>query len=407
MVWIAFALMTAAAVLCAVWPLIRPRRETGIATAELQASTDISFYRQQLLELDADVHRGLLAGADADGVRAELGRRLIAASERTSAATPRSGVRHRVAAGIVAGVVSITAIALYAKVGHPNEPDEPLSARAAGRDDFASAMAKMEAHLDMNPDDGRGSELIAPIYLKTGRFDAAARALRNAIRVLGPTPTREAALGQALVMEADGVVTGEARHVFDAALKGDPAMPQARFFEGLAALQDGDKGTARSIWTALVDEAPPEAPYTGILRQRLAALDGMILPEPAMAAQPGALPQPGMGPPAGPGLQGGAAPLGAAPTPMGAMPAGAAAVAALPPEQRQLAIRGMVDGLAARLAQNGQDPEGWLRLVRAYKVLGETDKAQQALADARRSMGGDAQQRARLDQLARELGLEG
>ena len=407
MVWIAFALMTAAAVLCAVWPLIRPRRETGLATAELQASTDTSFYRQQLLELDADVDRGLLAGADADGVRAELGRRLIAASERTSAATPRSGDRHRVAAGIVAGVVSITAIALYAKVGHPNEPDEPLSARAAGRDDFASAMAKMEAHLDMNPDDGRGSELIAPIYLKTGRFDAAARALRNAIRVLGPTPTREAALGQALVMEADGVVTGEARHVFDAALKGDPAMPQARFFEGLAALQDGDKGTARSIWTALVDEAPPEAPYTGILRQRLAALDGMILPEPAMAAQPGASPQPGMAPPAGPGLQGGAAPLGAAPTPMGAMPAGAAAVAALPPEQRQLAIRGMVDGLAARLAQNGQDPEGWLRLVRAYKVLGETDKAQQALADARRSMGGDAQQRARLDQLARELGLEG
>ena len=401
MVWIAFALMTAAAVLCAVWPLVRPRRETGLAMAEVQTSPDTSFYRQQLLELDADVDRGLLAGADADGARAELGRRLISASERTSAATPGSFVRHRAVAVVVSGVVSIVAIALYAKVGHPDEPDQPLSARAAGRDDFASAMAKMEAHLDMNPDDGRGSELIAPIYLKTGRFDAAARALRNAIRVLGPTPTREAALGQALVMEADGVVTGEARNVFDAALKGDPAMPQARFFEGLAALQDGDKGKARSIWTALVDEAPPEAPYTGILRQRLAVLDGRVLPEPAMAAQPGAAA------PAGPGLQGGAAPLGAAPTPMGAMPAGAAAVAALPPEQRQLAIRGMVDGLAARLAQNGQDPEGWLRLVRAYKVMGETDKAQQALADARRSMSGDAQQRARLDQLARELGLEG
>ncbi len=293
MVWIAFALMTAAAVLCAVWPLVRPRRENGLAMSEVQISPDTSFYRQQLLELDADVDRGLLAGADADGVRAELGRRLISASERTSAATPSSFVRHRAAAVAVAGVVSIVSIALYAKVGHPDEPDQPLSARAAGRDDFASAMAKMEAHLDMNPDDGRGSELIAPIYLKTGRFDAAARALRNAIRVLGPTPTRDAALGQALVMEADGVVTGEARTIFDAALKGDPAMPQARFFEGLAALQDGDKGKARSIWTALVDEAPPEAPYTGILRQRLAALDGRILPEPAMAAQPGAAAQPG------------------------------------------------------------------------------------------------------------------
>ena len=260
MVWIAFALMTAAAVLCAAWPLVRPRRDAGLVLPEVQASTDAAFYRQQLAELDADVDRGLLAGSDADGVRAELGRRLLSASERSAAATSTSGVRHLGAAVLVAGVISLTAVALYAKVGHPDEPDEPLSARAADRDDFASAMAKMEAHLDMNPDDGRGSELIAPIYLKTGRFDAAARALRNAIRVLGPTPSREAALGQALVMEADGVVTGEARQVFDAALKGDPAMPQARFFEGLAALQDGDKAKARTMWTALVDEAPPEAP---------------------------------------------------------------------------------------------------------------------------------------------------
>ncbi len=395
MVWIAFALMTAAAVLCAVWPLIRPQREAGLATAVFQASPDTAFYRQQLAELDADVDRGLLAGSDADGVRAELGRRLLSAAERSALSTSTSDVRHRGAALLVACVVALIAVALYAKVGHPDTPDEPLSARAAGRDDFASAMAKMEAHLDSNPDDGRGSELIAPIYLKTGRFDAAARALRNAIRVLGPTPSREAALGQALVMVADGVVTGEARQVFDIALKGDPAMPQARFFEGLAALQDGDKAKARAIWTALVDEAPPEAPYTGILRQRLAVLDGLALPEPAMRTQPGALPQAG------------AASLGAAPTPNGAMPAGAAAVAALPPEQRQLAIRGMVDGLAARLAQNGQDPEGWLRLVRAYKVLGDTDKAQQALADARRSLSRDAGQLARLDELARELGLEG
>ena len=296
MVWIAFALMTAAAVLCAAWPLVRPRRDDDLATPEIQASTDTAFYRQQLLELDADVDRGLLAGSDAEGVRTELGRRLLAASERSAAATSASGVRHRGAAVLVAGVIALTAVALYARVGHPDEPDEPLSARAAGRDDFAAAMAKMEAHLDMNPDDGRGSELIAPIYLKTGRFDAAARALRNAIRVLGPTPTREAALGQALVMEADGVVTGEARQVFDAALKGDPAMPQARFFEGLAALQDGDKAKARSLWTALVDEAPPEAPYTGILRQRLAALDGMTLPEPALAPQAGAAPQTGAAP---------------------------------------------------------------------------------------------------------------
>ncbi len=148
MVWIALALMTAAAVLCAVWPLVRPRRGPGLATAEIQASTDTAFYRQQLAELAADVDRGLLAGADADGARTELGRRLLSASERSAAAAPRSAAPYRVVALLVASVVSLSAVVLYAKIGHPDEPDQPLSARAVGRDDFASAMARMEAHLD-------------------------------------------------------------------------------------------------------------------------------------------------------------------------------------------------------------------------------------------------------------------
>ena len=49
-------------------------------------------------------------------------------------------------------------------------------------------------------------------------------------------------------------------------------------------------------------------------------------------------------------------------------------------------IRGMVDRLATRLKQNGDDVEGWLRLVRAYMVMGERDKAV-ARAD-RRPPGG-------------------
>ncbi len=71
------------------------------------------------------------------------------------------------------------------------------------------------------------------------------------------------------------------------------------------------------------------------------------------------------------------------------------------------AIQGMVDNLAARLAQNGQDVEGWLRLVRAYSVLHEEDKAKSALNDARRNLAADPAASARIEALARELGLEG
>ena len=70
-------------------------------------------------------------------------------------------------------------------------------------------------------------------------------------------------------------------------------------------------------------------------------------------------------------------------------------------------IRNMVEGLAARLAQNGQDLEGWLRLVRSYTVLHESGKARAALVDAKRNLSNDPSAVARLDALARELGLEG
>ncbi|MGI3903766.1 MAG: c-type cytochrome biogenesis protein CcmI [Janthinobacterium lividum] len=391
MVWFAFALMTVAAVLCVTWPLLRPRPDP------VEGASDVAFYRQQLAELDSDVDRGVLYPVDIEATRIELGRRLIGAAER-SGSRPAVGRRRMGTAAVATGVVLATAAGLYATVGHPNQPDAPLAARQTGKSDFASALAKIEAHLASDPDDARGLAIMAPMYMKLGRFDDAVRSYRGLIRVQGSSAERQSALGQAMVMAADGVVTGEARQTFDAALGEDPALPQARFFEGLAALQDGDKAKARTTWTALVDEAPPEAPYTAIIRQRLAELDGSAAPRVADAAASSPSPPMMRAPFAGAaGPQAG---------PFSGVPAGGGAIAALPADQQRVAIRGMVDGLAARLAENGKDADGWLKLVRAYRVLGEQDKAMKALADARASMTDRPEVLGRLDSLARELGLE-
>jgi cytochrome c-type biogenesis protein CcmH len=52
------------------------------------------------------------------------------------------------------------------------------------------------------------------------------------------------------------------------------------------------------------------------------------------------------------------------------------------PEERQAMIRGMVDGLAQRLEDEPEDIDGWLRLARAYAVLGERAEAIDALERA-------------------------
>lgn len=53
-----------------------------------------------------------------------------------------------------------------------------------------------------------------------------------------------------------------------------------------------------------------------------------------------------------------------------------AAIANMAPEDRQVMIEAMVEGLAARLADNPDDPEGWIRLFQSRQVLGQTEKAQ-------------------------------
>ena len=79
----------------------------------------------------------------------------------------------------------------------------------------------------------------------------------------------------------------------------------------------------------------------------------------------------------------------------------------MPSDEREKAVAGMVAGLAARLAQNGEDSEGWLRLVRSYTMLGEPEKAREALGNARKALAANKPALDQLDALARELGLGG
>ncbi len=364
MLWLIFAVFTAVAVLSVLWPLAKTPR--GVARGEI----GIALYKAQLAEIERDEAQRLVAPEDAQGAKAEAARRLMAADAAIE--PPLAALRTRarlVSVGILI-FVPVLALSLYATIGRPDMPDAPLAARleaSPARMDLAAAIAKIEAHLVQHPDDGRGYEVLAPVYLRMGRAGDSVNAARAALRLLGETPARHALYGEALVATANGVVTPEAKQSFEAAAK-DSSAAEPRFFLGLAAEQEGDRARAREIWSKLVAEAPEDAPWAQALRERLGAL--------------GAGPETTRD-----GL--------------------AAKIEALPEAGRMNAIRGMVEGLASRLAQNGQDLEGWLRLVRSYTVLHEPGKARSALINAKRSLAGDPSAIARIEALARELGLEG
>lgn len=372
MIWVVFALLTGLAAIGVLWPLSRARQPLS--------DGDTAFYRSELAGIDTDLQRGLVSEADAKSMRAEAARRLMrteAGREGEEAAPSASGAtwRRRIAALASIVIIGGVSLGLYARIGNPEVPDQPLEARRQappGQPDIMMAVAQIEAHLAKNPDDGRGYEVIAPVYLRLGRYDDAAKAWANALRVLGSTPVRETSLGEALVFAANGHVTPEALAAFERALALAPQFQQARFYIGLSAAQAGDKLKARDIWTKLVAEAPGDAEWTGVVRDRIRELG---LPEASADARP-------------------------------ASEAGQA-IAALPEAERDSAIRAMVGNLAAKLAKDGRDGTGWAMLIRAYMVLKQPDDARAALAEARKALADDGEARARVDALASELGLGG
>jgi cytochrome c-type biogenesis protein CcmH len=158
-------------------------------------------------------------------------------------------------------------------------------------------------------------------------------------------------------------VDDKAKAAFTAALAGDPTDPVARFFLGLAKEQGGDSAGALTDWLALENDMPPDLPWKADLA---ANIDRVAR---ALGKDPATLP--------------GRKPTGANPA-AGGMPSQSEldAAAQMPDADRQTFIETMVAKLADRLKQKPDDIDGWLRLGRAYGVLGKTDDSRAAFAKA-------------------------
>jgi cytochrome c-type biogenesis protein CcmH len=378
MLWLVLALMTAAAMFAVLWPLARSRRVDGNAS-------DVVIYRDQLHEIERDRASGTIGTAEADAARVEVSRRLLAAADAQAppAADPALRLRHRRWTAVAAFVViPLGAICVYLVLGSPNLPGQPLAQRFAAPADansVAGLIARVETHLERNPDDGRGWDVVAPIYMRLGRFDDAIRAYRSALKLEGETADRRASLGEALAGAAGGVITTDAKGAFERALVLDKSNPRAQFYLGLAAEQDGRASEAVDRWQSLIAHAPADAPWLAYVREALARV------EPSRAQ-----------------TQGSGAPAGSGPSAQDV-----ASAAEMPPSERDQMVRGMVERLAARLSADGSDVEGWLRLMRAYVVLGELGKARAAAADARRALASDPTKLHRIDEGVKNFGLDG
>ena len=220
--------------------------------------SDVSFYHAQISEIDLQLQQQIISQMDAENAKTEAVRALLKAHPQTD--NMHLGQTNlRIAALAVLIFIPAISLPMYAMIGQPQSPDMPLALRP--KPDPAKAkleelIAQIEARLVAAPNDTRGMELIAPLYMRAARFEDAARVLQELNTKLGSSPARETDLGEALMMANDGVISVESHAAFERAVLADAKFNKARYYMGKAASQEGNFDRAHKIWSELAVDMP-------------------------------------------------------------------------------------------------------------------------------------------------------
>lgn len=392
--WIVTVAMAAAGVAALALPLFRGRIEETDP-----AEFDLEVYRDQIAELERDCERGVLTRTELEAARNEIARRILAADERLKVqADQRSatdGGQARTAGSIVLAIalaimVPLGAVFMYLEFGQPGKPDMPLATRTdlgvgtVGQNDGLNKMvAELEQAAEADPANPETWLNLGLAYKRLERFRESADALGKAFALRPATPMLNSEYGEALVLASAGTVTPEARAAFEVVLAERPEDIRARHYLALGDYQAGRTQAALDRWAALIAISPADAPWLEVVREALAlaatdlGLDvADVMPNPLPPAEDGGLTAEQQ-----------------------------AEMAAMSPEEREATIRGMVEELEARLAEDPMDLEGWERLIRARNVMGDRDAAQEALNRALEVFAEAPFPKQRLATLGHELGL--
>lgn len=329
----------------------------GAARASVVLGDDASLvvHRRQLSEIDDLAERGLLADGELKAARAEAGRRLIAAADH-QAAWPAPNPKARPLVLVLAAAAPLIALGLYLVVGAPGAADQPFVSRVAawrnadpGQLEPRQIAAVLEQIATQRPRDPEPLKHLALARMAAGDATGAAQALRRAVTLAPGRVDLWVGLGETFVAESGGEIGPDARRAFAEALKRDPGNASARYHLARARIADGDLSGGLADWRALLAALPADDPRRPAFGREIAQVEAR-----------------------------GGLPPSAAPTGQPAQTGGASGAQ----DDVEDMIQGMVAGLAARLEANPDDPDGWVKLVRAYAVLGDAARRDAALAKA-------------------------
>jgi len=450
LLWLIVILLTLLVVALLLWPLMGDQAEAPPD----RAGYDLTVYRDQLAEIDRDVARGLLSAEQADSARLEIQRRMLSVADDEGSASaapdpdiaaapvgrrfslaqlgsalsawrtviPRARAQGAWGLATLAGIGAVLpfgVLAVYLILGSPELPSQPYAERLAREEErlmqslpegLREALVKLESRVEADPDNPRLLLQLGRAYGMAQLPEKAAPLLEKARTLATDGPVKAAILielAETLIMTHEGQITDRIRALFLDGLRLTPEDPRARFYLGVAAVQDGHPERAIAIWRDLVATSNDDDAWMPMVRQNM----GMVAQEngipPATVAPlhplnieagepvirldvppPEAVTSPDTGtqPEAAPG-EAEVTTEPDADAPSAGDSQRAEADASREPgqdfnEDEQAMIEGMVASLAARLEENPDDLDGWQQLARSYRVMGRLEDAADAMGRA-------------------------
>ena len=361
---------------------------------------DIGIYKDQIVEVDRDLERGLINKEEAKSAHNEVARRLLAADKRAAIEQGATAASHKMnwIALVIVCLALIGSVWLYTEIGVPGMRDLPLANRLAAqkairdaRPDqltaeanapaldskadpgFENLIVQLRKAVARNPKDTTGLRLLVTNEARLGNMIAARMAQEQLMAVLGDTAKHSdfTDTGEIMILAAGGYVSPQAEAELIRALSQNPTDPRARYYSGLLLAQTGRPEMTYRMWSTLLEEGPEDAPWIPLIQSQIV----QVARAAGIRLSPKTLINPSI--------------------------EYLRNTTELSTENDAGMIRGMVASLSNRLATEGGTPTEWAKLIRSYGVLGERSSANTVWHDAKEIFKDNPEAMALLTEAAR------
>jgi len=277
--WVICALLIVIALAFVLPPALQ--RSEDVTSDDERKQANVAVYRDQLSELEADLHNGIVAEDQYAQDREEIERRLLEDTATTrSKKTGAAPINARNTAYLLGIGLPLVAIVFYLRVGEPDRITNPApvgappSAASAAppertQEQIEANVAKLAERLKSNPNDLQGWTMLARSYNSMEKYSDAANAYAKATELNPKDADLLAEYAFATGMAEGKSLAGKPTEIINRALKADPENAKALQLAGSAAFQAKDYKKAVDYWQRVLKKVPPGSEVAETINARI------------------------------------------------------------------------------------------------------------------------------------------